>query len=211
MRLFPITTRPFASAVLLLGSLLPQAPAAALHVEHSIDPETGLEGWKLVDAPLELELIQRLPDQTRGFFIARGFTPDQADAIARACVFQTIVRNTSPAGSDTSVEVDLRRWHLAGKGGSSRPIRVKEDWLRSWQGGEVTTAARVAFEWSTFPTHQVYRPGDYNWGMTTLGVEPGTTLDLAVEWRVNGEIRSYRIESLRCAPEELTKPAGDIP
>jgi hypothetical protein len=38
--------------------------------------------------PVEIRLIQRLSDQTRGFFIARGFSSASANVIARRCVIR---------------------------------------------------------------------------------------------------------------------------
>lgn len=42
---------------------------------------------------MEIRLIQRLPDQTRGCFIARGFATASADRVARSCVYQSVQRN----------------------------------------------------------------------------------------------------------------------
>jgi peroxiredoxin len=66
---------------------------SAATIERGVDAETGLRSWEWREAGVVLRLVQRLPDQTRGFFLARGFSGGAADRIADACIFQTIFRN----------------------------------------------------------------------------------------------------------------------
>ncbi len=162
--------------------------------------ENGLRNWKLTQGALSLKLIQRLPDQTRAFFLARGFPKAVADEIATACVLQTIGRNESPANQPVSLTYDLRDWRLRLPDGSEREIRYKEDWDRAWTGNpRVPRAARIAFRWATFPSAQQFEPGgDYNWGMTSFGLPPGSRFDLHVRWRENGQPKDAWIEDITC-------------
>lgn len=186
-----------------LLALLP-AVAAAGAVERERDPETGLVSWHWQGEALSLELVQRLPDQSRAFFLGRGFGSDNADAIAVACVFQTILRNQAPEGDGPTVAVDLDDWRVVRDGGT-RPLRLEKTWEGRWEQTGASQAARIAFRWSLFPTQQEFEPGDYNWGMIPFGPAPGERFDLRFRWREDGESRRGVIEGLRCAPD-VTDP-----
>ncbi len=163
------------------------------------EDENGLKSWEMQQGALSLKLIQRLPDQTRAFFLARGFPKAEADRIATACVLQTIGRNTSSAEQPVSLEYDLHDWRLR-YNERLREIRYKEDWARDWNDrNDFPEAARIAFRWATFPTAQQFEPGgDYNWGMTSFGLPPGSRFDLNVRWRENGQPQSAWIEDITC-------------
>jgi hypothetical protein len=177
--------------ILLLPSL------ATATVVRSADEETGLVKWHFSAGDLEIELIQRLPDQTRGFFLARGFSREVADEIATACVFQTIVRNRGESGTGKPVVIDLGQWRRA-HDGNHGTILLKEDWIASWPEGSVSQASRLAFRWATFPTEQEFLPGDYNWGMTAYGLPPGAIFDLNVVWQQGGQEQSGWIRGIEC-------------
>lgn len=184
--------------VWLAFGFLSAAPGFARVMQH-IDPENGLKSWRLDKDGFELELIQRLPDQTRGFFLARGFPPEVADQIGKGCVFQTIVRNTADAANP--VTLDLTQWRLH-QGGPAMPIKLKEDWLKAWLQGAVPDAARTAFRWALFPTEQTFAPGDYAWGMTSFGLPPGSRFDLTLVWVAAGQTRSVVMQNMQC-PEDI--------
>jgi hypothetical protein len=59
----------------LVTALAASGLAGSLAAEPSprIDPDTGLASWTLRDGAIAIELIQRLPDQTRAVFQGRGF------------------------------------------------------------------------------------------------------------------------------------------
>ena len=173
-------------------------PLSADQVERFVDPETDLVGWKLSSGGLEVELIQRLPIQSRAFFEARGFPLDIAHSIGEGCVMQTIVRNAADSETGLPINVDLSKWSIKSNG-KLRPIKLKAEWLKEWEGLELDEASKVAFRWSTFPSEQTFLPGDYNWGMTTLNAAPGSTIDVKVVWQVGGEEREGWIYDLECA------------
>ncbi len=162
------------------------------------NPDSGLVRWRLTWSALHVELAQRLPDQTRGFFLARGVPAPLADAFARACVFQVIARNR---GEDATLELDTRAWRVRQQG-IEQPLPDKRDWLREWRAAGLSNAAALAFRWATFPTTQGFAPGDYNWGMIGFGPAPGERFDLKLVWREDGVVESHWIEDLRCAEDK---------
>jgi hypothetical protein len=175
-------------------------PVAAAEVVRSADGATGLAKWSFTAGDVEIELIQRLPDQTRGFFQARDFPAAVADEIARNCIFQTIIRNRSASDAGRPVAIDLETWrirHDKAEGG----MKLKESWLASWPEATVGQAARLAFQWALFPTRQEFLPGDYNWGMTAYGLPAGSVFDLLVVWNSGGVADSGWIRGIECAPD----------
>ena len=190
-----VSRRAWPEVCLLAGLCAASGPLPA-DVRRTVDPETGLIGWKLAQAGVELELIQRLPDQTRAFLMARGFSRPVADALARACIFQTIFRNKG----SSAARVGLRDWEIR-QGDARRPLRLKEDWDRSWTNEQVSKPARLAFRWATFPTAQTFQTGDYNWGMISFGPPPGTRFDLHVVWHARGKTHRIWMNDLICAED----------
>ena len=195
--------RPTRTGRCCLGALLALMmglPVAAAEVVRSADGETGLAKWSFTAGDVQIELIQRLPDQTRGFFQARDFPTAVADEIARNCIFQTIIRNRNTSGAGLPVAIDLEDWrirHDDAEGG----MKLKESWLASWPEATVDQAARLAFQWALFPTRQEFLPGDYNWGMTAYGLPAGSVFDLLVVWRSEGLEDSGWIRGIECAPD----------
>ena len=187
--------------------LLTTSPVAA-EVNIGTDEEARLPYWEIVEPGISIRLVQRLPDQTRGFFQARGFSVEDSELIAQNCVFQAIFKNTSVSSQPGTVEYNLRDW-VAHVAGARRGLMVREDWKKKWSARQAPHAAQLAFEWSLLPTRQSYRPGDYNWGMTLFGLAPGAEFDLDVVWWQAGKQRSVRLNALRCAPDIQIKP-GDL-
>ncbi len=174
--------------------LIPGLSAAA--VERGVDAETGLRSWEWREAGASLRLVQRLPDQTRAFFQARGFTSAAAERIANACIFQTIFRNES----ERPLSYLLDDWRVL-QPGASGTMMTRERWDAAWQEGETSQAARIALRWSLLPTRQRFEPGDYNWGMTGFGLPPGSAFDLEVVVQLGGEKLTRTIDGVVCAPD----------
>ncbi len=182
------------AVMMLLTTALP----IRADVERSIDAETQLKSWKLIQGALSLEIIQRLPDQTRGFFLARGFSREIANDIGTQCVLQTIGKNTTLAGKEAAISYNLKDW-IVRTATETRGIKLKEQWSDEWQGEDVNEAAKLAFRWATFPTAQSFEPGgDYNWGMISFGLPPGSLFDLQVTWKEDNEIQSNWIRQIEC-------------
>ncbi len=164
------------------------------------DADAGLPYWELREPGMSVRLVQRHPDQTRGFFLARGFSREDVELIAQSCVFQTIFRNTAPATSSDSLEYDLKAWRVQAAG-EPRSMQTREDWAKIWAERGIAKPARIAFEWALFPTRQSYNPGDYNWGMSVFGLPPDSHFDLALSWSQSGKTHAAVIPGIHCAAD----------
>ena len=173
---------------------------ARADVVTGVDAEAGLPFWELRDAGISLRLVQRQPDQTRAFFMARGFSREAVEHIAQRCVFQTVFKNVSAGALTATIEYDLREWTVRSADGDAR-LLTREYWAERWTKLDIAKPARIAFEWALFPTRQIYHPGDYNWGMSVVDLPPGSSFDVAVTWRQDGKPHSARIAGVRCAPD----------
>ena len=188
------TLKPYLTLGLICMSALPGRVSA--QVITGAEEQTGLSTWEWKRAGISVQLIQRLPDQTRAFFQARGFTSMDADTIGRACVFQTIFRNDGPR----PLTYDLDDWRVLYRG-KHLPVRTRERWQEKWQAGGVSQAARIALRWSLLPTRQGFEPGDYNWGMTSFGLPPGASFDLSMTLTIDGELVTGTIPAIVCAAD----------
>ena len=192
----------------LAGLLLtPAITCADVRLQTGIDEDAALPYWQISDVGMSLRLVQRLPDQTRGYFLARGFAEPEADLIAKSCVFQTVFKNESQTGQPSPLEYNLRDW-VVGTGGKTQGLKLREDWKLVWQQRKIAPAAQLAFEWSLYPTQQIYKPGDYNWGMSIFNLKPGTKFDLKVVWRQFGKTHTAQINGMQCAADVQLEPGS---
>jgi len=178
-------------------TLLATWPLAALASEPSIDPDTGLASWQTETAGMQVRLTQISPDQIRGFYLARGFSPEATERYARECVFMTVVRNIG----ERPIWHNLANWRYVSADQSPRALRSKVAWAHLWKRQGVSESARIAFTWAQFPATQVFAPGDWNQGMTSYSVPRGGHFDLSFVWQAGGRTHSGKIEQVRCADE----------
>ena len=169
-------------------------------VLHSVNEENGLQRWHFIEGDIEIELVQRLPDQSRALFMNHEFSRDVIEDLALSCMTQTIIRNSGKSGSGQAVSIDLTQWRMQHKGKTSG-IKLKERWLASWSDEQASPAAKLVIRWGLFPTQQEYLPDDYNWGLTTFGIPPGSVFDLEVTWLEGSKPRSGKISNIVCAPD----------
>ena len=192
-------TGPFGLAWLLLcACLLPASPAMA-DFTHSVAADSGLETWQWTDGNSSFTFNQRLPDQARAFFLARGFTSEQSEPIAQNCFFQIVIRNL--ASNSKAMTLDLEQWQVIEKDGATHPPRLEQAWQQQWQAMGVKKAARIAFRWALFPSRQSFQPGDWNMGLITMGVRPGKLFDLIINWEEQDRPRKIRLTDMRCSPD----------
>lgn len=184
--------------------LLNKASFAAT-LNTGIDEEAGLPFWEVTDKGMSLKLVQRLPDQTRGFFMARGFSTEHAELIAQSCVFQTVFKNTSNLGTPSTLNYNLREWVVLYQD-QQRGLKTREDWETEWKTRNITTSSQLAFNWALYPTIQTYRPGDYNWGMSLFNLKPGATFDLKIVWYQFDKMHEFVINDIQCAPDIHPEP-----
>jgi hypothetical protein len=174
-------------------------PARA-EVHLSSNQENGLKKWHLIEGDIEIELVQRLPDQTRAMFMKHEFSSAVVEAMATSCMFQTIVRNSGKSGSGQPVSVDLTLWRMQYAGRQSG-IVLKEPLIESWSDEDASQKARLVVRWGMFPTQQKFLPGDYNWGLTAFGIPPGAQFDLQVNWTEADKQYTGMIRNIICAPD----------
>lgn len=166
---------------------------ASAATEEALDDRTGLPRWDAGTDNVRLRLVQRLPDQTRAFFLGRGFSAEQVDRIAENCVLQTIMYNDG----EVPIDLDIAKWS-AQVGDTQYAPRLMTDWQREWQDAGVGNGPRIAFRWALFPNQQSFAPGDWNMGMTTWPVPPGTEMDVHIRWSVDGIAHELTAEAVRC-------------
>jgi hypothetical protein len=182
-----------------------QADNAAGPVKTGADPETGLRHWEWNKDGFYLRLTQRLPDQTRAFFEARGFGRDTRELIATSCVFQTKAMNS---GKETGqiLTTSLPDWKVR-SGDQTGKLLVREYWSNVWEKNNVPKAAQIAFNWSFLPSMIRYDANDYNWGMTSYGLAPGSRFDLQFSWQINGKQYYGQIKNVVCPQDVHRGPA----
>jgi len=184
----------------LLFFLLLMPLLCGAEVLRSANEENGLEKWHFIDSGIEIELVQRLPDQTRALFMNHAFSREVIEQLALSCMFQTIIRNTGKSGAEQTISIDLTQWRMQHAGKTSG-ILQKEPLLASWSDEDADAAAKLVIRWGMFPTQQEYLPGDYNWGLTAYGIPPGSRFDLAVTWQEGEVQRRGEIKDIMCAPD----------
>jgi hypothetical protein len=178
--------------------LLCTAVAAAAETRHTTEPESGIETWETAVHGVSLRLTQILPDQVRGFYLARGFDAESVELLAAgACVFQTVLRNESARGA---IEFSLADWRIITAGGE-RPLKLEADWQKDWGKRGVPRAARTAFRYALYPAQHHYEVGDWNMGMTTYVLPLGSRFDLRFVWREGDQRREAMLSGVRCATE----------
>lgn len=191
---------------LLLILILP----LCLHSAHAelvkgTDDVAQLPFWEWSNEYMTLRLVQRLPDQTRAYFSGRGFRPETVKTIADHCFFQTVYTNKTGADNKRVVQHDIRDWKYYFNGKVLR-MRPREDWAPVWREKGVAQAQIVAFEWSLFPSRQIFEAGDYNWGMTVFDIPHGTKFDLEINWKVDGKPYTATMEGVTCAEDIYVAP-----
>lgn len=150
---------------------------------------------------LRTELAPLTFQQARAFFQGRGFSSEAAIHIVRTgCVFRSNTGNQLSRPGAPTISVDLTRWRVDAGDGPS-PLRLVTDWARQWDQWGVPQRGRIAFRWGLFPVEQTFGPGDYNWGLLTFGLPPGTRFDLHLRWKRDGEDQQAVLTDLVCATE----------
>jgi hypothetical protein len=190
---------------LLLSAGLVSGMAQAGNITTGTDEQAQLPYWQYEDGGVSLRLVQRLPDQSRGFFMARGFSTEHAELIAQSCVFQTIFKNVSSDKTASPVSYDLNKWVIT-YNNTKRKMKTREDWAKQWEKLNTPQPARIAFEWALLPTIQTYQAGDYNWGMSIFNLKPGSQFDLNISWTQYGKQSTTLIRGIQCATDTRSQP-----
>lgn len=174
-----------------------------------VDKTAKLPFWEWRTDVVSIRFVQRLPDQTRAFFMARGFSKQHAEQIAQSCVFQTVYKNISVPSDQHIISYDMTEWEVIHHGQSQHP-KTREQWTQQWKKQQISQSSLIAFEWALLPSHQRYQAKDYNWGMTSFNLPPGSTFDLLIRWSEDGNQKSARINGIDCAPDIHPDPKESL-
>ena len=176
-------------------------------ITSGIDESAKLPYWEWRNDDISLRLIQRLPDQSRAFFMGRKFSKENAELIAQSCMFQTIFKNSSNEKQSIIIEYNLNDWQIVNKNTNKR-LKTREVWLEEWKTKNISQSSMIAFEWALLPTKQQYKYGDYNWGMTSFGLPPGSHFDLNIKILRNNQPVRITIPAIECAPDVRIGPGS---
>lgn len=175
---------------------MPTADAA--QVTRHNETVSGLQGWRIQDAHIEIQLNPLKPEQARAFYLGRGFSEPIAELIAQSCVYQTVIKNISADNNAKNVSIDLSDWRLVDLRGESALVS-KNTWRQKWREMSASKAAITAFSWATYPWQQAFSPvGDSGWGMILFGPIEGESFELTARWRVDGEPQQQKVTHLLC-------------
>lgn len=162
--------------------------------------DTPVETREIRASGVYLSLTPILPDQVRAFYLGRGFDADAAELLATtACVFQTVFRNEAVAGG---IAFDLADWRARTDRGE-QPLKLERQWQQDWARRGIPAGPRTAFRYALFPTEHRYEVGDWNMGMTTYLLPPGSRFDLKFVWREGDNRREAVLREVRCATDAI--------
>lgn len=178
-----------------LGLLTFGLPSGATQTREYLDPETQLPTWETDHQGVTLMVTQIPPDAARAFYINRGFTPEQAEPYATACVFMTVLRNDAASGP---VHFTLSDWIVTQGETRQAPLPLTH-WMTQWKAMGLPKSAQIAFRWAQFPPEQEYAAGEWNQGMLTTGLAADTAFNLTAHWNVGPESHEATLENVRCA------------
>jgi hypothetical protein len=160
------------------------------------NPETGAKTWEVATDGVHFSLTQILPEQLEAFYVNRGFTLKQIEPYISSCVYMTVLRNDNAPGA---IHYISNEWTVLAGGNVHQLVSV-DDWVRRWEKSGIKKPAIVAFRWAQFPPEQVYQPGgDWNQGMLSVGLAPGSQFDIKAHWDINGKAYESILKGVQCA------------
>ncbi len=149
---------------------------------------------------LRLETAALPRDQVIAFLLARGFDSDTAGAIAEeGCIFRSAIGSFALAPGEGPVSVSLGDWRVMADG-QERGLRLRETWAAEMARRGADPAAGIALEWALFPSEQSFGPEDYNWGLLSFALPPGTRFDFTFSWRKGQSEYSRSFTEMECSP-----------
>ena len=182
--------------VIIIGLLFPFGCFADVPQSKQVDAVTGITTWKIHTHGINLSITQILPDQSRAFYVNRGFTLKQTESFASSCVYMAIMRNDTAPGT---IHFTQSNW-LVMTNKKSYPLVSVNSWLKKLKEQKVNNQALIAFRWAQFPPEQEYEVGgDWNQGMLSIGLPPDSLFDLIVRWDIAGKPYSTTLKGVRCA------------
>ena len=150
------------------------------------------DGLKLETAPLPR-------DQVVAFMLARGFDSETAKFIAQeGCIFRSAIGRDDETADKAAVSVDLDSWQILSSG-QQTTLRTRQKWARVLDDRQIDAGAGIALEWALFPTRQSFAPDDYNWGLLSFALPPGTRFDLVYSWISGDTGYQQKFTDMECA------------
>ncbi len=160
------------------------------------DPNTGAVTWRQDQDGVSFSLTQLLPEQLLAFYVNRGFSIEQIEDFAHACVFMTVLRNHRSEGT---IHFNRQRWQVTSNGQSVNIIST-DQWLKRLNEQPVSGSSLLAFKWAQFPSEQEYEPGgDWNQGMQAIGLPPGSEFNIRVIWDIDKRDYFNQLNGVHCA------------
>ena len=157
--------------------------------------ESGAGAWEIQVAGVTFFLSQILPLQLKAFYLNRGFSLEQIDPFVQSCVYMTVLRNDAAEGT---IHFVRNNWSVS-VDGRPHPLVPVSEWLDRFESAGIKKSALLAFRWAQFPPEQSYEPGgDWNQGMLSMGLEPGTEFDVTARWDIDGEEYEATLEGVHC-------------
>lgn len=158
-------------------------------------PDSGLgRTWRVEKDGMGFRITGILPDQVRAVYGSRGFSEAPVEMLARACFFQTVIRNDS---TDQVAQVNLAEWRVENRL-AGRPLTLERDWQRRLNGMGLTAAQKKTLRYALFPTEQQFAPGDWIMGMTSISPPPAERFNIRVRWHVGAQSFDALIEGIEC-------------
>jgi hypothetical protein len=170
------------------------ADEVGAETRHSVSPDSGLSTWETESDGVHLRLTQISHEQAQAFMLARGLDENSVNDFASTCVFMTVLRN------DTTrpIKYYLMKWRYVPEDGTPQLMLTKHDWFARWQPRGLAKPVKIAFEWSQFPVEHTFAPGDWNQGMTTFDLPPGSHFDLVYRWWQSGKLFEGTLQNVQC-------------
>jgi hypothetical protein len=184
------------AAALAAAGLGGTAPA---QTQDQTGDKTSAGGFLWQGNGLKLETAPLPRDQVVAFLLARGFDSETAKFIAGdGCIFRSAIGGSDAVDESGRVSLNLSDWRII-TDGSQRSLRTRQKWALALQDRQIDPGAAIALEWALFPTEQSFGPGDYNWGLLSFALPPGTRFDLAFSWAYLGAGFEGRFRNMECA------------
>jgi hypothetical protein len=196
-----VTLRVIAAIIIVPGAMsfeylaLRQSAAQAADDPPPGIPDSGLgRTWRVEKDGMGFRLTGIRPDQIRAVYGARGFSEQAVQTLARACFFQTVIRNDT---TDRTARVNLAEWRIENHA-AGRPLTLERDWQWRLQDMKLTPALRQTLRYALFPTVQQFAPGDWIMGMTSISPPPAERFNVRVRWHMGDDAFEALIEGVEC-------------
>lgn len=169
--------------------------AEAIQSTH-INSASGAKTWEIHVHGVHFSLTQILPEQVQAFYANRSFTLKQIEAYSKSCIYMTVLRNDNAPGvvhfisNNWSVLIDEKL----------HPLISVDKWVQGLTTSSTKKSSLVAFRWAQFPPEQEYEPGgDWNQGMLSIGLPPGSQFDIIAFWDIEGKKYEAKLQGVQCA------------